>query len=125
MKVAELWRYPAKGTRIVLSAEQVGLLGGDFDFTKLGVEYTTFFKLREDALGRKSGNGAAHVGAAYDAGLKELREARDAARVAFQEIRFASEAEGLELKPAMQAAWMRMQSALEEVNAALARSKTP
>ena len=78
-----------------------------------------------DALGRKSGNGAAHVGAAYDAGLKELREARDAARVAFQEIRFASEAEGLELKPAMQAAWMRMQSALEEVNAALARSKTP
>lgn len=45
---------PSKGTRIVLSAEQVGLLGGDFDFTKLGAEYTTFFKLREDALGRKS-----------------------------------------------------------------------
>lgn len=45
---------PSKGTRVVLSAEQVGLLGGDYDFTKLGAEYTTYFKIREDALGRKT-----------------------------------------------------------------------
>ncbi|MBX3318151.1 MAG: BamA/TamA family outer membrane protein [Phycisphaeraceae bacterium] len=45
---------PSKGTRVVLSAEQVGILGGDYDFTKLGADYTTFFKVREDALGRKT-----------------------------------------------------------------------
>ncbi|MBX3366400.1 MAG: BamA/TamA family outer membrane protein [Phycisphaeraceae bacterium] len=45
---------PSKGTRIVLSAEQVGLLGGDYDFTKVGADYTTFFKIHEDALGRKT-----------------------------------------------------------------------
>lgn len=45
---------PSKGTRVVLSAEQVGLLGGDYDFTKMGGEYTTYFKIREDALGRKT-----------------------------------------------------------------------
>ena len=45
---------PSKGTRVVLSAEQVGLLGGDYDFTKLGAEYTTYFKIKEDALGRKT-----------------------------------------------------------------------
>jgi outer membrane protein insertion porin family len=45
---------PSKGTRVVLSAEQIGVLGGDYTFTKLGADYTTFFKFREDALGRKS-----------------------------------------------------------------------
>ncbi len=45
---------PSKGTRVVLSTEQVGLLGGDYNFTKLGAEYTTYFKIHEDALGKKT-----------------------------------------------------------------------
>ncbi len=45
---------PSKGTRVVLSTEQVGLLGGDYNFTKFGADYTTYFKIREDALGRKT-----------------------------------------------------------------------
>jgi outer membrane protein assembly factor BamA len=45
---------PSKGTRVVLSAEQVGLLGGDYNFSKVGADYTTYFKIREDALGRKT-----------------------------------------------------------------------
>ena len=74
-----------------------------------------------DALARVAGNGAAVVGVAYHEGVKELRAARDAAQVAFQQIRFASEAEGVELKAGMQAAWVRMQSTLEKVSATIVR----
>ncbi len=45
---------PGRGTVLELSAEQVGLLGGDFDFTKLSAEYTLFLTMAEDFLGRKS-----------------------------------------------------------------------
>ena len=74
-----------------------------------------------DALARLAGKGAGQVGAAYQEDLKELKAARDAAQVTFQQIRFASEAEGVDLKAGMQAAWVRMQSALEELTATVSR----
>lgn len=45
---------PGRGTVLELSAEQVGLLGGDYDFTKLSAEYTVFLTLAEDFIGRRS-----------------------------------------------------------------------
>ena len=74
-----------------------------------------------DALARRVGNGGAHAAGAYEESKAELRACRDEAQKAFQEIRFASESEGLELKAGMQAAWVRMQSALEKVNERLAK----
>jgi hypothetical protein len=72
-----------------------------------------------DLLARSAGNGAVEGGAAYAEGVKELREAREAAQKAFQEIRFAGESQGLLLKDGMQAAWVRMQSTLERVKDAV------
>ncbi|MFU8828408.1 MAG: outer membrane protein assembly factor, partial [Phycisphaerales bacterium] len=43
---------PTEGTRLELSAEQVGLLGGDYNFTKLNLDHSLFIKLDEDYLGR-------------------------------------------------------------------------
>lgn len=74
-----------------------------------------------DLLARSAAIGAAGAGAAYQAGVKELRACRDEAQKAFQEIRFASESEGVELKAGMQEAWARMQSTLEKVTAGLAK----
>lgn len=45
---------PTRGGRLQLSVEQVGALGGDFDFTRLEAEHTLFLTLDEDFLGRKS-----------------------------------------------------------------------
>ena len=45
---------PTRGSRIELGVEQIGLLGGDFDFTRLTAEHTVFLALSEDFLGRKS-----------------------------------------------------------------------
>jgi outer membrane protein insertion porin family len=45
---------PGRGSRFELGIEQVGALGGDYDFTKLSGEYTVFLTLDEDFLGRKS-----------------------------------------------------------------------
>jgi outer membrane protein insertion porin family len=45
---------PPRGSRLELSLEQVGALAGDFTFTAVGAEYTVFFTLAEDFLGRKS-----------------------------------------------------------------------
>ncbi|MGQ0627285.1 MAG: outer membrane protein assembly factor BamA, partial [Phycisphaerales bacterium] len=45
---------PGKGTRLELGVERVGLLGGDYDFTKLGAEYQIFLTVGEDYLGRKT-----------------------------------------------------------------------
>ncbi|MFG0306720.1 MAG: outer membrane protein assembly factor BamA [Phycisphaerales bacterium JB040] len=44
--------FPTEGTRTQLSVSQVGVLGGDFDYTKLAAEGTTYFALREDIYGR-------------------------------------------------------------------------
>ena len=74
-----------------------------------------------DALARLAGKGGGDAGAAYHEGMKQLRVVRDAAQVTFQQIRFASEAEGLDQKAGMQAAWVRMQSALEELTATVSR----
>lgn len=45
---------PGRGSVLELGIEQVGLLGGDFDFTKINAEYTVFLTINEDFLGRKS-----------------------------------------------------------------------
>lgn len=43
---------PTRGNKIEFGVEQVGLLGGDFDFTKLNAEYAVYIPLYEDFLGR-------------------------------------------------------------------------
>lgn len=50
--VAERFR-PTRGTRLELSAEQVGALGGDFDFTRAAIEHQIFLAIWEDYFGRK------------------------------------------------------------------------
>jgi len=45
---------PTKGSRLELKAEQIGLLGGDFDFSRLEAEHKIFITLEEDFLGRKN-----------------------------------------------------------------------
>jgi len=74
-----------------------------------------------DLLARRAGNGNVDAGAAYEEGVKELRACRDDAQKMFQEIRFASESEGLQLKGGMQAAWVKMQTTLEKVTAGLVK----
>ena len=97
-------------------------MGKNADFvTRMDMQLTRWDK-EVDALARLAGNGGAVVGEAYHEGVKELREVRDAAHAAFQQIRFASEAEGLELKAGMQAAWVKMQSTLEKVSATVVRT---
>ncbi len=44
---------PTRGTRLELAVEQVGALGGDFDFTKLSGQYQLWLPIYEDYLGRK------------------------------------------------------------------------
>jgi len=45
---------PGKGSRLELSVDQVGAMGGDFTYTSLSGEYTVFLTVFEDFLGRKS-----------------------------------------------------------------------
>jgi outer membrane protein insertion porin family len=45
---------PVRGSRLQLEAEQVGALGGDFDFTKLEIDYSVFLTVDEDFLGRRT-----------------------------------------------------------------------
>jgi outer membrane protein insertion porin family len=45
---------PTEGTRLELSFERVGLLGGDLDFFRAETEYTIFLTIDEDFIGRKS-----------------------------------------------------------------------
>jgi outer membrane protein insertion porin family len=45
---------PTRGSRLELGIEQVGALGGDYDFAKLGYQYTTFLTLYESFLGYKT-----------------------------------------------------------------------
>lgn len=45
---------PSRGTYLELRAEQVGILGGDFNFTKLEAEHTLYVPLSEDFLGRRT-----------------------------------------------------------------------
>lgn len=45
---------PGKGSKIELGIEQVGVLGGDFDYTVFRGEHQVYFTVREDFLGRKT-----------------------------------------------------------------------
>lgn len=45
---------PSRGTRLEMLFEQVGLFGGDFDFSKAEVDYQVYLPVYEDFLGRKS-----------------------------------------------------------------------
>ncbi len=45
---------PGKGSRLQLSLDHFGSLGGDFDFTTANAEYTVYFTVDEDFLGRIS-----------------------------------------------------------------------
>jgi len=45
---------PTEGSRTSVGVEQVGLLGGDFDFTVLEGNYRRYFTLAEDVIGRRT-----------------------------------------------------------------------
>jgi outer membrane protein insertion porin family len=45
---------PGRGSRLEISLDQFGALGGEYDFTKAEIDYTVFLTLDEDFLGRKS-----------------------------------------------------------------------
>jgi outer membrane protein insertion porin family len=45
---------PGRGSRLELSFDQTGLVGGDFEFSTAEAEYTVFLTLDEDFLGRKT-----------------------------------------------------------------------
>jgi outer membrane protein insertion porin family len=45
---------PSRGSRITLSVDQFGAVGGDYDFTRFAVGYDQFWTLEEDFLGRKT-----------------------------------------------------------------------
>jgi outer membrane protein insertion porin family len=46
------FRRPSEGTRFEIAVEQTGVLGGDFDYTKLSAEYTVFLTVYRDSQGR-------------------------------------------------------------------------
>jgi len=77
---------PTRGTRLRLGVEQVGLLGGDFDFTKLEFESVAFVTLYEDFRSRSTilnlrlnasyipqGDGSAPVYERYYLGGRNMR----------------------------------------------------
>lgn len=43
---------PTRGTRTEIAIEQIGLIGGDFNYTSLNAEHTFFLPVIEDVLGR-------------------------------------------------------------------------
>lgn len=45
---------PGRGTRFNISYDRFGAMGGDYNFNRLGADYTLFLTLHEDFLGRKS-----------------------------------------------------------------------
>ncbi|MEM7577819.1 MAG: outer membrane protein assembly factor BamA [Planctomycetota bacterium] len=45
---------PSRGSRLDLGLEQVGLFGGDYDFTRASAGVTKFWTVDEDFLGRKT-----------------------------------------------------------------------
>jgi outer membrane protein insertion porin family len=46
--------FPSRGTKFEIILERVGLLGGDFDFTRSRVKYIAFWTVNEDFLSRKT-----------------------------------------------------------------------
>ncbi len=47
-------KRPGSGSRLELTLAQFGVFGGDFTFTSATADYTVYFTLHEDFLGRKS-----------------------------------------------------------------------
>lgn len=45
---------PTRGTRTEFSVEQVGAMGGDFDFTKLQAEHAVYIPVYEDFMGNRT-----------------------------------------------------------------------
>ncbi len=45
---------PSRGSRTSFDLEQIGVLGGDFDFTRFEASHTVYLTLDEDFIGRKS-----------------------------------------------------------------------
>ncbi len=45
---------PSKGSRLAFATEQVGMLGGDFNYTGIKADYSSYFTLYEDYFGRKT-----------------------------------------------------------------------
>ncbi len=45
---------PGRGSRFSIAYDRVGALGGDFEFNRVSGDYTVFFTLDEDFLGRKT-----------------------------------------------------------------------
>lgn len=46
--------FPTRGSRLQLELTRTGALGGDYDFTKLNVEFKNFWTVEEDFFGRKT-----------------------------------------------------------------------
>lgn len=46
--------FPTRGNRWEFNIEQVGALGGDYDFTKLSTEFRQFWTVDEDFFGRRT-----------------------------------------------------------------------
>ena len=46
--------FPTRGSRLQLELTRAGALGGDYDFTKLNVEFKKFWTVDEDFFGRKT-----------------------------------------------------------------------
>ena len=57
----------------------------------------------------------ANAQARYLQGVKDLEASREAAQKSFQEVRFAGEESGVQLRAVMQDAWVKMQATLEKV----------
>lgn len=45
---------PSRGNRLTLGMDQIGVFGGDYDFTRVNVGFAQFWTLDEDFLARKS-----------------------------------------------------------------------
>ena len=45
---------PSRGSKQTISLDRFGMLGGDYDFTKIAASHQQFWTLKEDVLGRKS-----------------------------------------------------------------------
>lgn len=47
-------KRPGSGSRLELVVNQFGIFGGDYTFSKVSADYTVYFTLHEDFLGRRS-----------------------------------------------------------------------
>ena len=72
-----------------------------------------------DALVADSKQANAFEAARYEMQLTQLRASRDAAQVAFKQIRMASDEAGLSLQAGMESAWLAMEAQLAKTTVEL------